>query len=300
MWKKSLYVSLAILVCSSSAMAIEMRSTPAVIFNNESTAYSSNELNLALAAHGASLAAQHTQPVPASYADVNSTAPVFHDLSTAYSPRDYHQILTAYGLELTPENAGKILVHPYIRVVGDEIVFDDNVSTLYTKSEWHNILSAYTPVKADEVAAVAAASMIDSDGDGDPDIRDQCPNTPEGVSVSERGCWEYSSSLLFGLDKAEINPEYYVELNDIRKILRLNPGLKLVVEGHTCSLGTRGYNKGLSERRAKAVVDYLVEKAGVDPDFVTWVGHGEDQPAFSNDTEEGRAKNRRVQLKRLE
>lgn len=299
MLKKAFYVSLAALTLSSPAVAIEIPENPAVSFNAESSAYPSYKYNQILEAYGLSFLAEYAEAIPPTYATVNGTEPIFNDLSIAYSPKDYHKILTAYGLELTPENATKMVVQSYVRVVGDELEFGDSVSIAYNNWEWEDILSAYTPVTVEETPVAVAVVEADSDGDGVPDIRDQCPDTPKGVNANERGCWEYSG-LLFGLNDASIKPSYYSELNDAKRIFDLNPGLKIEVEGHTCNLGRSEYNKVLSEKRAKAVADYLVQEVGIDSGSVTWVGYGEDKPAYSNETEEGRAKNRRVQFKRWE
>jgi len=297
MWKKAVYVSLTALVLSSPAMAIELPADPAVTFNSESSAYPSSKFNQILEAYGLSFMSEYGAEVPRTYARVDGSEVSFNDLSIAYSPKDYHKILTAYGLELTPEKASNLIVKSYARVVEDEVVFGDSVSIAYNSWEWEDILAAYTSIKAEETMVVEVVAEPDTDGDGVPDVRDACPDTPKGVQVNERGCWEYSG-LLFELNSAAIKPSYYEALNDAKRVFDLNPGLKVVVEGHTCDLGAAEYNKTLSERRAKAVADYLVNEVGIDPDFVKSVGYGEDMPAYSNETEEGRAKNRRVQFKR--
>lgn len=299
MWKKAVYVSLAALMFSAPAMAIELPAEPAVTFNNQSSAYPSEKFNQILEAYGLSFMAENAEAVPTTYARVNGEEAVFNGLSIAYSPKDYHKILTAYGLELTPENASKLIVKSYAKVVNDEVVFGDSVSIAYNNWEWEDILTAYTKVEAEEQIVVEAVAEHDSDGDGVVDSRDACPDTPKGVQVNERGCWEYSS-LVFELNSAVIKPEYRDVLNGAKEVFELNPGLKVTVEGHTCDLGAHAYNQQLSEKRAKAVADYLVTEVGIDAAAVKWVGYGEDQPAYSNATEEGRAKNRRVQFKRWE
>jgi len=100
----------------------------------------------------------------------------------------------------------------------------------------------------------------------------------------------------FDFDKAIIKPEFMPVLDVAQGILKERPDLKVVIEGHTCSMGTDAYNQKLSERRAKAVYDYLVKK-GVNAAKLSTVGLGEAQPMADNTTESGRELNRRVEFK---
>ena len=100
----------------------------------------------------------------------------------------------------------------------------------------------------------------------------------------------------FDFDKAIIKPEFMPVLDVAQSILKEQPDLKVVIEGHTCSMGTDAYNQKLSERRAKAVYDYLVKK-GVNAAKLSTVGLGETQPMADNKTESGRELNRRVDFK---
>ena len=81
------------------------------------------------------------------------------------------------------------------------------------------------------------------------------------------------------------------------KIMLNNSGLMVEVAGHTDSVGAESYNQSLSERRAKAVKSYLVER-GIDADRLTVRGYGESEPVADNATKEGRAENRRVELRK--
>jgi len=143
------------------------------------------------------------------------------------------------------------------------------------------------------VPAVAAAPR-DSDGDGVMDDKDQCPGTPLGAKVDERGCWVIQG-LRFAFDSSKIEPRYYAELNEIAALLKSTPGKGIRIDGHTDSVGTKEYNQALSERRANAVREYLVSQ-GVPADRLTTRGFGLTQPAYSNETAEGRAGNRRTEL----
>jgi len=139
------------------------------------------------------------------------------------------------------------------------------------------------------------AMPMDSDGDGVTDDKDQCPNTPMGATVDVRGCWTYAAVVLFDINKAELKPEAYPMLNEAVLILKKNPDLTVEIDGHTDNTGTAAYNMTLSERRANTVMKYFVDK-GVEAERLSVKGFGLTKPAASNDTKEGRAKNRRVEL----
>ena len=100
----------------------------------------------------------------------------------------------------------------------------------------------------------------------------------------------------FDFDKAVIKPEFEPVLDVAVGILKDRPDLKVVVEGHTCDMGPEAYNQKLSERRARAVHDYLVRN-GVNAANLSTIGHGELQPMADNKTRSGRELNRRVEFK---
>ena len=99
----------------------------------------------------------------------------------------------------------------------------------------------------------------------------------------------------FEFDSARLRPDATPILDEAVTVLSRRKDISVDVVGHTDSTGTKQYNQGLSERRAKAVYDYFVSK-GIAADRLTSRGEGETKPAFSNATREGRAKNRRVEL----
>jgi OOP family OmpA-OmpF porin len=135
---------------------------------------------------------------------------------------------------------------------------------------------------------------IDSDDDGVLDADDQCPGTPKGAVVNAVGCWEIGDAL-FDLDKDEIKAQYYPLLDQVVSVLNRHPSLRIIIEGHTCSLGSAAYNQELSQKRAEAVKRYLTMK-GISESRMSAVGYGETRPKASNDTEAGRMLNRRVQF----
>ncbi|WP_434580012.1 OmpA family protein [Pseudomonas sp. Z5-35] len=158
----------------------------------------------------------------------------------------------------------------------------------------------------------------DEDDDGVFDRRDRCPDTPADTPVEHHGCPlpQYPASV--PQDEPETPTSEVITLNDAGKVLfdfdqsdltaaargqldglvaKLSHAnvASIRVVGHTDSVGTDTYNEGLSERRAGSVVEYLLTQ-GLAPDKLTSEGKGESEPVADNETDEGRAQNRRVEL----
>ena len=154
------------------------------------------------------------------------------------------------------------------------------------------------PVAAPEPAAPDPCAP-DDDGDGVNNCDDRCASTPAGVGVDASGCPKEGETLLriqgvnFAFDSAKLTPESEQVLDQAVQELRDAPSVSVRVEGHTDSIGSEAYNLQLSQRRAEAVVDYLVSQ-GIESTRLEPVGMGEGNPIASNDTEEGRYQNRRV------
>ena len=102
-------------------------------------------------------------------------------------------------------------------------------------------------------------------------------------------------NIFFEFDKAELLPKSKTELDKLVDILTDYPFLKIEIGGHTDNVGSQDYNKKLSEQRAKSVVDYLIDE-DVNDVRVSYNGYGSERPITSNATEEGRARNRRVEF----
>lgn len=103
------------------------------------------------------------------------------------------------------------------------------------------------------------------------------------------------SSIMFDFDKADIKPEFEPVLDEAAAILKRHPGKNIVIEGHTCWIGTERYNMGLSLRRAASVQKYLIKK-GIPAGQLAVKGFGETRPRADNTTREGRRLNRRVEF----
>ena len=140
----------------------------------------------------------------------------------------------------------------------------------------------------------------DTDGDGVPDTVDRCPTTPAGVRVDTYGCsCDFTMALTFEFGSATLSAADKAMLDEVIPTLRELTFIRGTIAGHTDSVGPEAYNQQLSERRAQAVKDYLVAN-GVPAQEFSVVGYGESMPIASNDTDEGRAANRRVVLSRTD
>lgn len=138
---------------------------------------------------------------------------------------------------------------------------------------------------------------LDSDGDGVYDYRDNCPNTPKGVSVDSKGCpTKLTLRINFRPDSNVIGEQYLAEIAKAAKCVNEFPGNVVFIDGHTDSQGAADYNQGLSERRAGAVVEALIDKFDIPAPRLTARGFGESQPIADNKTKEGRFENRRVEV----
>jgi len=103
-------------------------------------------------------------------------------------------------------------------------------------------------------------------------------------------------NIFFDFDKSTLKPESFIELDRLVKLMQDVPSLRIEISGHTDSKGADDYNQRLSESRAKAVVEYVVSK-GIKANRMEYKGYGETQPIDSNDTDAGRANNRRTEFK---
>lgn len=119
-----------------------------------------------------------------------------------------------------------------------------------------------------------------------------------GVSVTRRGdqiILNMPGQVTFDFDSAALNPEFFEVLDSVALVLEEFDRTVLVIDGHTDSTGSRSYNLRLSEQRADTVGRYLISR-GVNPVRIATYGYGPDHPVAGNDTPEGRAMNRRVEL----
>ena len=143
-----------------------------------------------------------------------------------------------------------------------------------------------------KVGPTVDCSTLDGDKDGVNDCDDLCPNTLPGVPVSIKGCWIVD--VKFDFDKYNIKPEYFLNLDNAAQKMKEHPEKQIEVQGHTDNVGSFQYNQRLSERRANAVKNYLMDKS--QRRDITSRGFSFTRPIDTNETEAGRANNRRSQL----
>ena len=162
-------------------------------------------------------------------------------------------------------------------------------------------IAAQTQIDVKTTTAVTPIS-VDDDKDSVLNSSDFCPNTAAGTQVDAFGCAIDEVIVLHGVnfhtDSDKLTDESIVILDGVSTTLNAHPELKLEVSGHTDSVAEDDYNKHLSQRRAERVREYLVSK-GIAAENLTAKGYGEERPITSNDTAEGKALNRRVELNRL-
>jgi OOP family OmpA-OmpF porin len=171
----------------------------------------------------------------------------------------------------------------------------------------HGVAARGQDARPEPGAAVAAAcAALDADGDGVDDCRDKCPGSKGGQAIGADGCAVPLLIVLkgvnFDFDKSALRPEAIAILDEAVVILGKYPQLRVEVAGHADSVGSEQYNQDLSERRARAVHEYLTGH-GIDPGRLLGPnGYGETRPIAPNtredgsDDPEGRARNRRAEL----
>jgi len=162
---------------------------------------------------------------------------------------------------------------------------------------------ARAPAAAARPAAAerAPAAAPDADRDGVPDSRDNCPDTSRSYAVDADGCpipveevARVELMVNFDFDRSEVKSEYFSEIEEVADFMARFTDVDIELEGHTDSRGTEAYNLDLSDRRVAAVRQVMIDRFNVDASRVSSRGFGESQPIASNDTDAGRAENRRV------
>ena len=215
------------------------------------------------------------------------------------------------GAVSQPLTAGGWRLRGELRYVAENIE-DDVFFDLHAALGLQIPLSATTVPAPEEapVEVVEAEDNADSDDDGVLDSADRCPGTPVNTVVNEEGCTPAAlkpaaderkvlalKGVTFELNSDQLRAESSGVLDEAASTLNTEyPQAQVEVAGHTDDTGDEAYNQDLSQRRAEAVRQYLITQ-GVDESRLTAVGYGEAQPVADNSTAQGRAENRRVELR---
>ncbi|MGP9687947.1 OmpA family protein [Psychrobacter sp. AOP22-C1-C5] len=176
------------------------------------------------------------------------------------------------------------------------------------------LAACQTPLKStalnqsiEESPITLVPDIPDSDGDGVPDDTDECPATPENVTVDERGCpftgmgiglkMEYRA--FFAKGSSELSKEYQLELDKVAQKLQEYYTATMRIEGHASTDEVSAIDaflqpNALSRNRALIVKNYLIMQHQIDPNRLSTFSYGAEQPIAPSDTEEGKSKNRRV------
>lgn len=153
---------------------------------------------------------------------------------------------------------------------------------------------------AEGISVDASGCPLDSDGDGVADYLDTCPKTLPGFKVDASGCPQVMTlQLAFESASSNIADASKPQVAAFAAFLKENPGYKVEITGYTDSSGSKALNERLSKARAESLKSLLADN-GVDAKRLTAVGKGEMDPVADNATPEGRAKNRRIEVKLLQ
>ena len=229
-----------------------------------------------------------TDASPLQY-DINLRAVYNKQLWGGLSYRDQDALVVMVGMDYNNYSFGYSF---------DRTLSDINTYTVGS----HSVMIGYSfgHKKPDEIIEV----FIDTDNDGVSDEEDDCPKTPGPadnngcpvLTVEQEAVVDTAfTNLEFVFSKAEINFDSYKSLTRLGTMLMENPDMRLRIEGHTDNVGGDSMNMTLSKARSTAVKVFLTDR-GVDNKSIMIFYYGEQKPIATNDTEEGRAKNRRVEL----
>ena len=248
---------------------------------------------------------------------------------SVFGPNDIEESAVDVGLGVKRYiNHNWLLRGDYKLIFGDERGAHDSALTLGVAYVFGKRAAAPSPA----ARTAAPATVADSDNDGVPDSRDACRNSPAGQSVDSRGCEidtdrdgvvdsrdncpDTTANLAvdsdgcpilevaqrrqelrvnFDYDRSEVKTQYDSEITDFAEFMEVYGNTNVVIEGHTDNRGSDEYNQALSERRANAVRDELVNENGISSNRVSTVGYGEARPVSTNNTDAGRAENRRIE-----
>jgi adhesin transport system outer membrane protein len=153
-----------------------------------------------------------------------------------------------------------------------------------------------------EIDSQVTSLRGDDDGDGVPNYRDLCPDTPKGDRVDSNGCSIFEATeisiglkVFFPHDSDLIDQSYMDDIAALAEYLKRFPNTKVEIQGHTSAVGADWYNQLLSERRAKAVANILSQRYGINGKRVTSVGFASSRPLVQGFSEQAHSQNRRIE-----
>lgn len=199
---------------------------------------------------------------------------------------------------LTPAISLRADARAFYNFDNEEVDYAANLGVFYVFGA-----KAPAPVIDDTPVQTAAVDTctLDDDGDGVNNCDDKCSDTPAGSEVETTGCRilevpkEIELKVLFDTNEAIVKPEYYEEIKRVADFMAKYPSTSTEIQGHTDSRGKSSYNEGLSQRRADAVLDVLINEYQINPSRIRAVGYGETQLLVSPEvTDEDYQMNRRV------
>lgn len=222
-----------------------------------------------------------------------STLEVFRNYETALTEAGFEALYSCSDAACGGRYFNHAVV-PYDLVFGDNYEDQRYLAARLAREEGDIYVSLY--VARDQGAGSAAATQLD--------VITTKPMEGGMVTIDAdamaKGIAAEGHIAVYGIyfdtDKSDIKPESRPTLVEIAKLLTADPALELMIVGHTDNVGAPDYNLALSRRRAQAVVDALVSDHGIAASRLSHSGAGLTSPVASNRTEEGRAKNRRVEL----
>ena len=181
------------------------------------------------------------------------------------------------------------------------VAVNDNGCTPDDDNDGVNNSADQCPSTAAGASVDLKGCMLDNDGDGVGNHIDRCPTTPAGRQVDEKGCKfvltrteEITLKINFPSNSSGISEDQLSEIDRVAKFLQKYGDVNTVIEGHTDDRGAADYNQKLSQSRANAVRNVLIERYGIAASRVSAEGFGESRPIETNDTRAGRLANRRV------
>lgn len=143
--------------------------------------------------------------------------------------------------------------------------------------------------------------LADDEADGVINARDLCNDTDIGAKIDNTGCGSETLHMArrellinFANESYVVQPKYFVKIEELAKFMNAYPRANVTIEGHTSKVGTKAYNDILSQNRAQAVKDILVNRFGIDEKRVTALGFGFQRLLLEGNTEDVHARNRRI------